>query len=86
MEVIVIETEAFYALLHEVVQRLKPEDKDKWIQEPEAMELLGIKSKTTLWKLRSEGRIRYSQPSKKVILYDRNSIEDYLEDNAYETF
>jgi hypothetical protein len=86
MEVIVIETEAFYQLLAEVVRRLKPDEKDKWIAETEAMQLLGIKSKTTLWKLRSEGRIRYSQPSKKVILYDRASIDEYLEDNAYETF
>ena len=81
-----METEAFYSLLREVVERLKPEEKEKWIVEPEAMKLLGIKSKTTLWKLRSEGAIRYSQPSKKVILYDRQSIDRYLEDNAFDTF
>ena len=35
----------------------------KWIDEPEATELLGVKSKSEMWKLRSLGKIRYSQPS-----------------------
>ncbi|MBL4585682.1 MAG: helix-turn-helix domain-containing protein [Flavobacteriales bacterium] len=81
-----METEAFYRLLREVVDRLRPKEKSKWVKEQEAMELLGIKSKTTLWKLRSEGKIRYAQPSKKVIMYDRSSIDQYLEKNSFETF
>ena len=88
MEVICIETEAFYSLIQEVVKRFetdKPEV-DKWINQPEAMKLLRIKSKTTLQKLRDEGSIRFAQPSKKMILYDRDSIMDYLDKNAKETF
>ncbi|RYZ84994.1 MAG: DNA-binding protein, partial [Proteobacteria bacterium] len=48
--------------------------------------LLKIKSKTTLQKLRDEGKIRFSQPQKKLILYDRDSINTYLEQNAKKTF
>ena len=50
------------------------------------MQLLNVKSKTTMQKLRDEGRIRFSQPQKKIILYDRDSISTYLERNARNTF
>ena len=89
MEVICIETDAFYSLLQEVMKYIKTENKgepDKWIITEDAMKLLGVKSKTTLQKLRNEGTIRYSQPEKKIILYDRDSIIEYLEKNAKETF
>lgn len=88
MEVICLQTEAFYALLEDVVQRLgeKSIKEEKWIDTEDAMKLLGIKSKTTLQNLRDEGKIRFSQPQRKIILYDRDSIREYLDRNARETF
>jgi hypothetical protein len=89
MQVICLDEPAFYALIEQVVVRLKesnPEKKDKWIDDQEAMQLLNIKSKTTLQKLRDEGKIRFSQPQKKIILYDRDSIMAYLDKNSRETF
>lgn len=89
MQVICLEEAAFYALVEQVVARLKEkhgEDKAKWVSDEEAMHLLNVKSKTTLQKLRDEGKIRYSQPQKKIILYDRDSINVYLERNARNTF
>ena len=89
MEVICLEDAAFYSLIEQVVARLKDQHGhtvDKWISDEQAMQLLNIKSKTTLQKLRDEGKIRFSQPQKKIILYDRNSINEYLENNAKETF
>ena len=50
------------------------------------MRELRIKSTTTLQKLRDEGKIRFSQPQKKIILYDRNSIVEYIEQHVRETF
>ena len=35
---------------------------------------------------RDEGKIRYSQPEKKIILYDVDSINDFLEKNSKDTF
>lgn len=67
------------------VERLRPEGVkpvDKWIGDDEAMHLLRIKSKTTLQRLRDEGSIRFSQPMHKVILYDRESILDYIEEHS----
>ena len=89
MEVICLEDSAFYALIEQVVARLKEKNSvegEKWISDEEAMQLLNVKSKTTLQKLRDEGKIRFSQPQKKIILYDRDSINAYLEKNARNTF
>ncbi len=89
MEVICLETEAFYSLVEKVVSQLREKENqknNKWIRYEEAMELLGIKSKATLQKLRDEGKIRYTHPEKKIILYDLESIEQYLEKHAKETF
>lgn len=89
MEVICLEEEAFYALVDRVVERLKAKEgvqQDKWISGEEAMAVLRIKSKTTLQQLRDEGKIRFSQPQKKIILYDRDSLHAYLDDHARDTF
>lgn len=90
MEVICLDTKAFYALVDEVVEHVKDAHKeakeDKWISGEEAMRLLRITSKTTLSYMRNQGKIRYSQPEKKIILYDRDSIDAYLEKHAKDTF
>src|SRR5690606_8355853 len=89
MEVICLEDAAFYALVDKVVQHVKEQNnvkQDKWIDDIEAMRILRIKSKTTLQKMRDGGKIRFTQPEKKVILYDIDSIYDYLEKHAKETF
>lgn len=89
MEIICLETEAFYSLIEEVVSRIRERDnlqQDKWVQAQEVMEMLGIKSKSTLQKLRDEGKIRFSQPQKRIILYDRDSVLQYLEAHSKETF
>lgn len=83
MKVICIEETAFYTLLDRVFEHMVSTKKEgtpsKWISMEEAMKLLSIKSKSTLQKLRDEQVIRFSQPFKKVILYDRHSIEAFLE-------
>lgn len=89
MEVICLEDAALYKLVEEVSQKLiekHAEPKEKWVSDDQAMQLLNIKSRTTLQRLRDEGKIRFSQPQKRVILYDRNSIDDYLEQHARNTF
>jgi len=90
MNVIALEEEAFYQLYSKLVadikQQLAAKPRDKWIDGEEAMQMLRIKSKTTLQKLRDEGRIRYSQPEPRMILYDSDSIDAYLEKHAKDTF
>lgn len=89
MEVICLEEQSFYALIDKVVEHVdaKYEDvEDQWIDDAEAMRVLRIKSSTTLQKLRDEGKVRFTQPSKKIILYDRQSILDHLDNHSHDTF
>jgi len=61
MNVICIEEKAFYTLLDGVIKYVKsemePVTHDKWMDKKEAMQVLRIKSATTLQKLRDEGKI-----------------------------
>ncbi len=89
MEVICLQEEAFYQLIEEVVDRLKEKQnitQDKWVSPERAMEILNIKSKTTLQKLRDEGSITFTQPQKKIILYDYDSIQSYLTSHRKTSF
>ncbi len=89
MNVICLHDEAFYQLIEDVLERVqstKQPTPSKWVGQDEAMQLLNIKSKTTLQKLRDEGKVRFSQPQKKIIVYDRNSIDEYLDNHAQNTF
>lgn len=89
MEVICMESTAFYELVERVVARVLAATHtggEQWVSPEKAMELLTITSKTTLQKFRDQGRIRYSQPEKKIILYDRYSIYAYLDSKAKGAF
>jgi len=89
MEVICLQDEAFYQLIEEVVERLKEKHNiknDKWVSPECAMELLNIKSKTTLQNLRDTGAIVYTQPQRKIILYDYDSLMGYLDTHTKNIF
>lgn len=89
MQVICLEEPALFALIDKVVEHIKQNHgvkEDKWVSGEEAMHILRIKSKTTLQKLRDEGLIRFSHPERRTILYDRESLNDYLEAYAKEKF
>lgn len=76
----------FVAFTEELLSQFAPKEPNKWILEEEAMKLLGIKSKSHLWKLRSEGCITYTQPSRKILLYDRDSILNHLNAHIKKSF
>lgn len=90
INVICLQDEAFYKLMDEVIGRIEDrlgKKTDRWITAESAMEILKIKSTTTLAKLRNEGKLSYFQPEQcKFILYDRNSIDKYIEDNIKHKF
>ncbi|WP_422006801.1 helix-turn-helix domain-containing protein [Roseivirga pacifica] len=89
MQVICLGEDAFFELIDKLVEHIDQrfdERQQKWIDGSDAMKMLNIKALSTLQGLRNEGEIRYSQPSKKIILYDRDSINDYLEKHAKDTF
>ena len=88
MKVIHLHKKAFYALLDKALKhiesQMEQEVPPKWINAEEAMEILQIKSTTSLQKLRDNRNIRFSQPFRKVILYDRESVYEFLERCAVE--
>jgi|AntRauMFilla1563_2_1112583.scaffolds.fasta_scaffold44409_2 tetrahydrodipicolinate N-succinyltransferase len=53
-----------------------------WVTRSDAMETLKISSKSTLQKMRDNNQIVYSKVSTKIILYDLDSIKDYIERNS----
>ncbi len=82
MKVICLQSEALFMLVDEVVEHVKATHnvkEDKWISPDEAMRRLGVSSDTTMQKLRDNLDIEFTQPSRKIILYDSASIEAYLE-------
>lgn len=84
-----MEKEDLLKMIEEVVERIKTKNgitEDRWINDKEALRLLRISSKTTLQKLRDTGAIRFSQPAKKHIVYDRESILAYLDKHSREKF
>ena len=90
-EIICLEEDALFFLLDKVVEHVKKtqthnKDETIWLNTEEAMELLGIKSKTSLYKLRVNGEIRYTQPQHKVIMYDKSSILAYLDKHSKQVF
>jgi excisionase family DNA binding protein len=87
MEVIVIESQAFYTLIEEVKKEILKttpktiqEPKD-WLSAKEAKELLGVKSKSKMQQLRDQGEIVFCKHGR-IIRYHRESIVEFLERNT----
>lgn len=84
--------EDFTKLLDSIVEYFKSnlpfsnKENEIWISADEVMRILNIKSKTTLQKLRDDGLITFSNPMRKVILYDKKSVIDYLNKHAKKSF
>jgi hypothetical protein len=84
MDVIVIESLAYQQLLKElkdIVRETVSEvahPKSDWIGEKEALNLLGVKSKTTLQNLRDSQEFKFSMHGR-IIRYSNTSILEFLE-------
>ena len=69
----------------ELISELQAKEK-VWITTKATMELLSIKSHTTMQSIRNNGLIEFSQPMKKLILYKRESVLAYLERHSQKPF
>ena len=87
MEIEIITKEDLQQFKNELLSELKETigthrgEVKEWLDTKEVMELLGIKSKTTLQKLRDTFQIKFSQNGK-IIKYSRPSIIEFLERNV----
>ena len=57
-----------------------------WITQAEVKDLMSIKSSTTIQGLRDKGLIEFTSPMKKLILYKKSSVLEYLEKHSHKTF
>jgi hypothetical protein len=84
-KLICLDSKAFQALVKETAGMLREEllgGLNPWLDESEAMELLKIRSRTTLKKYREDGNIDYRRLSPKQIIYRRESILLFIENSA----
>lgn len=84
MEVICLQEDAYFEILkksYEYIKTLHNIKEEKWILPEKAMEMLNVKT-TKLQELRDNNEIQISQPTKKVILYNIDSIREYLDRHA----
>ena len=85
-EMIFISRKDLKVMLEEIIGTSSPPVEPEYETEEHAMKRLGIKSKSHLWRLRTEGKIAFSQPSKKIILYKISSLKQYLDSHLHKTF
>lgn len=88
-DVICLQQPALKRLVDELLQYVDEkysQPREKWVNSETAMQLLNIRSRTTLAEIRDSGAIRFSNPSSKNLLYDRTSIEAYIEKHSHQTF
>jgi len=87
IEMVFVSRKDLQIMLEEILGSIAPITTEKeWVIESEAMEMLGIKSKSYLWSLRTHGKIEFSHPSRKIILYNVQSIRNYIESHSHKTF
>ncbi len=84
---LILKREDLETLLTEILKDSISKEPDRFISEAEALRLLNC-GKTTLYQLRVSGEIAYVQNEsrRKMILYDRTSIMDYLESNLKKAY
>lgn len=84
LDVICLETEAYYQLFDETIQYIQskiPKYEKEWVNNEKAMDILGVGT-TTLQRYRDLNLIRVSRLSKKHIMYYRPSLIQFLENNV----
>ena len=83
LDVICLETEAYYKLLAEVIDLVKSQDQkeEEWVGSEKAMSILGVGT-TTLQKIRDNNLIKISRLSKKHLMYYKPSLIKFLENNV----
>lgn len=90
MDVIVFEKETYWKMQSQLMQMFRnalteaTRQPDDWIPTEQAKALLGVKSKSKMQQLRSTGAIGFSKHGHKSIMYSRQSILDYLNQNVPE--
>lgn len=85
MQFVMMDTTAFDEIISQVINTVKAKMKTKpvdWIGEGEAMKLLGVSSKSTMFRFRTNNKIVYSKVTQKNLMYSKASVLRYLESKS----
>ena len=80
-----MDEQVYYDLIEGLVDRIKTinhVEQSPWINVDKALEMLSLTSQTTLKKFCDQGYIEVSKPSEKIVLYNRDSILQFLKKNV----
>lgn len=87
---LMITEDLFFELIDRIIKHFEEKEmfknEQEWLNGEEVMDILKISSKSTMQKLRDEGLVEFTQPMKRVILYRRSSVMDYLERHVRPVF
>lgn len=72
--------------LAELIMAKQADKNPTWITEHEVMAITGLKSKGQIMKIRQQGLVKYTQPYKRVIMYDKQSVLDFLNKHVRQPF
>lgn len=61
--------------------QVKSSTENEWLETKQAKQLIGVKSKSKMQKLRDSGAIKFSQHGR-IIMYEKKSLLDFLEKNV----
>lgn len=88
IRVITISEDELYQIIETIIERLQPQgsmELPKWLSPEKTLEYLNC-GKTTLQALRNSGTVKYTQYRRSKILYEKKSLDSYLETHAKNTF
>lgn len=86
-QLLLVDKESLRQIIEEMLANYEAKPQEKiWVNQTVAMEILGLRSKSSMKRLRDENLVIFSQGMKKVILYKRSSLLEYLERNSNKTY
>lgn len=87
---ILTDSETLFMLVKQIVLRLQSEDKKdnekKYLSLSEVKSILNLKSSTSIQNLRDSGAVAFSMIGRRTIVYDKQSVYDFLEKRKKGTF
>jgi len=59
---------------------------NEWLTVEQTKKMLNIRSNTTLFKYKNEGKLSYAMPSPKILLFERKSVLEFLNNIKQNSF
>lgn len=81
-----LQLEMLADILYTRIEKRLSAYQDKWLDLSQVKALLRVSSSSTIQDLRDSGQLRFSKINSRTILYDRDSVLEYIERHIKEKF